>query len=224
MKTIESTPAMTPPPLFERFIPSKAVLLDIAERVLILMVYGQFAVRLMSFNVASLNIGSILLMMSEAIPLFFVLFRKFSANMSHDPFDWTVAIIGSSLPLLILPEASRGPFIPVPISEMIIMLGLCAQIAAKVSLGRSFGIVAANRGVEITGPYRFVRHPMYLGYTMAHIGFLLLMPSVINAILYGLAFFLQVVRLTREERVLNQDPAYRDFAARVRYRLVPGVF
>lgn len=223
MKATEIMP-VAPPPFSERFIHSKAVLLDIAERGLILMVYGQFAVRLMSLTFESLNIGSLLLVMSESIPLFFVLFRKFSENMSRDPFDWTVAIVGSSLPLLILPEASRGPFIPVLAADLIIMLGLCAQIAAKVSLGRSFGIVAANRGVEVSGPYRFVRHPMYLGYTMTHIGFLLLMPSVINAILYGLAFFLQVVRLTREERVLNRDPAYRDFAARVRYRLIPGVF
>jgi protein-S-isoprenylcysteine O-methyltransferase Ste14 len=224
MKIAKAVPFAEGAPPPDRFVPSKALLLDMAERLLIFAIYGQFVVRLLSITFASLNIGSALLVMSESIPLFFLLFRRFSTQVSRDPFDWSVAIIGTTMPLLILPVAANVPLLPALACDAIIMAGLCMQIAAKVSLGRSFGIVAANRGVESSGPYRFVRHPMYLGYTMTHVGFLLLMPSVLNAILYGLAFFLQVIRLLREERVLLHDPLYRTFVDRVHYRLIPGVF
>ncbi len=102
--------------------------------------------------------------------------------------------------------------------------GMFLQITAKVVLGHAFGIIAANRGVKVIGPYRFVRHPMYAGYTMTHIGYLLAMPALSTAILYALALSFQVVRIFREERVLIEDPRYREFAACVRYRLVPGLF
>jgi len=98
------------------------------------------------------------------------------------------------------------------------------QISAKVILGLGFGIIAANRGVKSLGPYRFVRHPMYAGYTLTHIGLLLAMPSLTNAALYSLALGLQISRIYREERILRLDPIYREFASRVRYRLVPYVF
>ena len=223
MKIVETVPLVDAPPPPGHF-PVKALLLDIAERGLIFAIYGQFVVRLLHIAIDSLNIGSVLLIMSESVPLFFLLFRRFTTQVSRDPFDWSVAIVGTTMPLLVLPDPTGAPLLPAIVCDGIITLGLCIQIAAKVSLGRSFGIVAANRGVESTGPYRFVRHPMYLGYTMTHIGFLLMMPSVLNAILYGLAFFLQVVRMLREENVLIQDPAYKAFADHVRYRLLPGVF
>jgi protein-S-isoprenylcysteine O-methyltransferase Ste14 len=224
MKTIETAPIGSRFAIRQRFIPSKAVLLDIVERTLIFTLYGQFAFRLMSLDVAALKLGSTLLVISETIPLFFLLIRRFSTRLSQDPFDWTIALIGASLPLMIVSNSAHGPLAPIPVCDSIIMLGLCIQIAAKVSLGRAFGIVAANRGVETTGPYRFVRHPMYLGYTITHIGFLLLVPPLLNLILYSLALCLQVIRLLREERLLNQDPEYQAFANRVRYRLVPGIF
>ncbi len=82
----------------------------------------------------------------------------------------------------------------------------------------------ANRGVKTRGLYRVVRHPIYAGYTLTHIGFLLGFPSLQNAALYAAVFAIEVMRLLREEAVLKRDPAYVDYAARVRYRLLPGVF
>jgi len=76
----------------------------------------------------------------------------------------------------------------------------------------------------VEGPYRFVRHPMYAGYTITHVGLLLAMPSIINTLLYAAALGLQIVRIQREERILCLDPAYKEFAARVRYRLLPLIY
>jgi protein-S-isoprenylcysteine O-methyltransferase Ste14 len=103
-------------------------------------------------------------------------------------------------------------------------MGLCLQTSAKLILWKSFGIVAANRGVKVAGPYRFIRHPIYAGYVLTHIGFLLGFPSLRNAILYLVALMIQSARLMREERILLQDPAYRAYAARTRYRLLPGLY
>jgi protein-S-isoprenylcysteine O-methyltransferase Ste14 len=104
------------------------------------------------------------------------------------------------------------------------LVGLYVQISAKVFLGRSFGLVAANRGIKVTGPYRIVRHPMYAGYTIIHVGFLLSFPSLWNLVLYSTQLAIQMARLLREELLLNQDQSYRDYAARVRYRLIPMIF
>lgn len=72
--------------------------------------------------------------------------------------------------------------------------------------------------------YRFVRHPMYAGYLAQHIAIALLMPSAFNLAVYAISWWAQVLRLQAEERLLLEDPAYRDYAGKVRYRLLPGIF
>jgi len=84
--------------------------------------------------------------------------------------------------------------------------------------------MAANRGVKRHGPYRLIRHPMYLGYAVTQIGFALLNPVWSNFLIYGAAFGLQIFRLKAEEGLLVQDPIYAAYMQRVRYRLAPGLF
>ena len=54
------------------------------------------------------------------------------------------------------------------LTALISTVGLLFVIAGKITLGRSFGIVPANRGV-VAGPYTLVRHPIYAGYLLSHI-------------------------------------------------------
>ena len=82
----------------------------------------------------------------------------------------------------------------------------------------------ANRGVKLGGPYRYVRHPMYAGYLLCHVAFLLLNPSPWNLVVYALCDGLQVPRILAEERLLCRDGTYAAYRARVRWRLIPGVF
>lgn len=98
------------------------------------------------------------------------------------------------------------------------------QIAAKVVLGRSFGLLPASRGLVTRGPYRVVRHPIYMGYLISHIGFLLSNFSVQNLLVLGALYVAQTVRMLREEAVLGESPEYRAYAAQVRWRIVPFVF
>jgi protein-S-isoprenylcysteine O-methyltransferase Ste14 len=87
--------------------------------------------------------------------------------------------------------------------------------------------IQAERGhrVVTTGPYAYVRHPMYAGALLLFVGIPLLLGSW-----YGLAAVLVIValliaRIVMEERTLTDElPGYREYAARVRWRLAPGVW
>jgi protein-S-isoprenylcysteine O-methyltransferase Ste14 len=207
--------------LFSRKL-SRAKLLGIFERVVVLVVFSHFAfVMLAAFG--KVGVLSLLLLVSESLPVFLVLFRRDANALSDQPVDWLLALMGTTLPLLAVPVATIT-LVPTWLSGSIMLIGLCVQISAKAILGRSFGLIAANRGIKVAGPYRIVRHPMYGGYTIMHVGCLLGFPSLWNLVLYAIQLAIQVARLLREERLLNQDPGYRDYVARVRYRLFPLIF
>jgi protein-S-isoprenylcysteine O-methyltransferase Ste14 len=201
----------------------KAMALDLTERVIVSALCCHFAFRCIRSFTQFLDIEILLLLFSELLPILLILLRKPSATLSDRPLDWFFGLAGTTAVLLITP-ATVDPLIWRPVCFAIIIIGMFTQISAKIALGLSFGIVAANRGVRVGGPYRFVRHPMYAGYTATHVGLLLAMPSIINTLLYAGALGLQIVRIQREERILCLDPAYKEFAARVRYRLLPLIY
>jgi len=165
--------------------------------------------------------SSILLVISESAVLLFLLLRRPTDRISLRPWDWLIAAGGSFVPLLV--TTSAPTFLP-GLGTALLLAGFVMHVGAKLSLNASFGLVAANRGVKRRGMYRLVRHPMYAGYILSHIGFLIARPAWLNAGLYGLELILQVLRIQAEERVLRADPSYRSFAEQVRYRLLPGVY
>jgi protein-S-isoprenylcysteine O-methyltransferase Ste14 len=103
-------------------------------------------------------------------------------------------------------------------------VGLMIVVAGKLTLGRSFGIVPANRGVVTGGPYDIVRHPIYLGYMITHLAFLAAHPLARNLIVIAIADAALVARALVEERTLEKDDRYQAYCRRVSWHLVPGVF
>lgn len=76
-----------------------------------------------------------------------------------------------------------------------------------------------------SGPYRFVRHPGYAGNILPLFGIVLLLGSVWTLIPAALAIIITVIRTVLEDRTLLEElPGYRDYAQRVRYRLIPGIY
>jgi protein-S-isoprenylcysteine O-methyltransferase Ste14 len=218
---------------------SKDLVLDVIERAVVLILFLYFANKMLPrlaglitteiaypellWLAASRNLDAALLVISESLGVFLILTRRSAVTVSTRPLDWALSFIAVNAPLLATPAAASA-FLPSQIATALMFAGMVIQISAKAALWRSYGLVPANRGVKTEGPYHFLRHPMYAGYTLTHIGFLLGFPSLQNLLLYLTVFLIEVARLLREELILNQDPLYRDYATRVRYRLLPGIF
>ena len=85
--------------------------------------------------------------------------------------------------------------------------------------------VARHHHVISSGPYAFVRHPMYSGIMLFFVGVPLLLGSWWGVAIAPAFAVLFAIRARIEERALVEGlPDYADYAARVRYRLVPGVW
>jgi protein-S-isoprenylcysteine O-methyltransferase Ste14 len=85
----------------------------------------------------------------------------------------------------------------------------------------------AERGqaVASSGPYRYVRHPGYVGYTVAALGNALLLGSLWGLVPAAVVGVGMVVRTALEDRTLQEQlEGYKEYAQRVRYRLVPGIW
>jgi protein-S-isoprenylcysteine O-methyltransferase Ste14 len=125
-------------------------------------------------------------------------------------------------PPLVRPVSAAGT--PESFTILVTAFGLMIVVLGKLSLGRSFGLTPANRGVVCSGLYRFVRHPIYLGYLITHIGFVIANPADWNLVLLGIADVALMLRACREEQTLAADATYRDYMHQVRWRVLPGVF
>lgn len=111
-----------------------------------------------------------------------------------------------------------------PTAALLYAGGLLLALWALAALGPAFGIAPARRGLVFSGPYRLVRHPMYLGEILAFSGLILAAPSVPNLLLYAAAWLLTLYRIRVEEALLSADPAYAAYRRRTPYRLVPFLF
>lgn len=76
-----------------------------------------------------------------------------------------------------------------------------------------------------TGPYRFVRHPMYVGVILICVFIPLSLGSLYALIPSALIIILFILRTFQEDRTLHEElPGYKEYAQRVLYRLLPGVW
>jgi protein-S-isoprenylcysteine O-methyltransferase Ste14 len=195
----------------------KNLVMDWGERLILVILFALFAMT----NLRSGDAINAIILLGEALTIYFVLTRRQAISITERPMDWLLAFAGTLLPMVGRPggEAVGGW-----LAGVLLIGGTALALAAKLSLNRRFGIAPANRGVQADWVYALVRHPMYLGYIIAQVGYLLHNPTPRNVVVYGLAWMFQLARIAREERHLMQDPAYQSYAGRVRHRLVPGVY
>ena len=159
----------------------------------------------------------------EAFTAFLFVIRRPPLATSGRPLAWISASVGAFAMLGARPVAHpvAGPFAAF---ELVQLAGFAIVLVALGALGRSFGIVAANRGVKTAGLYSLVRHPAYTGYFISYLGYVAESGSLRNVILLAVGTAAQLVRISEEERMLSFDDAYRGYLERVRRRLIPFVY
>lgn len=113
---------------------------------------------------------------------------------------------------------------PIPVSGAVLSwFGVLLLAWSIRSLGTSFSLVPQRRRLVTGGPYRWVRHPMYLGYLIHDLGAWVIPIGGSAFAIWMLEIALFVSRARLEEHCLHGDPAYAFYAQRVRYRLIPGI-
>lgn len=108
--------------------------------------------------------------------------------------------------------------------SVLVTLSACLSLISLLSIGRLFGFRPALRGLATRGPYRLVRHPMYLAYVLGDLGYNLQEWNVGTALMVMAGWASLLYRIRAEERLLAQDDRWQTYADSVRYRLVPGLW
>lgn len=165
----------------------------------------------------------LLLFVGDTLAVILVLFARRSRDVDRG--IASLLLTGFGTFYFVFVDLGNGlPLIPLSVGESVQIVGISLQVLAKLWLGRSFGLLPAHRGLVVKGPYRIVRHPMYLGYFMNHMGYLACAYSLHNLVVYALLYAIQIGRILKEESLLRGDRAYADYAASVRYRFIPFIF
>lgn len=108
--------------------------------------------------------------------------------------------------------------------SLLTVTGLAWSVWSLVTLGRSFSIVPQARELVQHGPYRLVRHPLYLGELVATLGFVVQGMQPVALAIWLLAVAGQLYRADQEEQVLADSfPGYEAYRQRTA-RLVPGIY
>jgi protein-S-isoprenylcysteine O-methyltransferase Ste14 len=127
----------------------------------------------------------------------------------------TAALLGGFLILGLL-LLDRRTDLPLPVQVaacLLILTGNGCSVYILMRLGRSFSILPESRKLVTSGPYRVVRHPLYLAEAVATLGTMLLFLSPWAVLLVATQMTLQIVRIHYEEKTLDETfPDFKDYA------------
>jgi protein-S-isoprenylcysteine O-methyltransferase Ste14 len=141
--------------------------------------------------------------------------------------DWRAMLSGlgaMALPALMTRAVPSSSGLIYQVAVALEFGGVALSQLARVYMGRAFGVLPANRGIISTGPFRFVRHPVYLGWVLMATGFSLAHPGLRNYAPLIACLLLTLWRIILEEELLGADPEYRSYLLRVRFRMLPGIY
>jgi protein-S-isoprenylcysteine O-methyltransferase Ste14 len=169
------------------------------------------------------KILSLGLLIVNTLLLFLFLTRRESTDISRRVRDWLIPILTVVLSMALRPH----PVINSTYSGVSVTLqciGIIAITISLLSLGRSFGVIPANRGIKDVGFYKIVRHPLYASEMLFYFGFLIGNMSLYNLPIVILILWGQIYRSVSEEQLLSKENSYRDYMDTVKYRMIPGIF
>jgi protein-S-isoprenylcysteine O-methyltransferase Ste14 len=201
----------------------RAVLADIIARVVVGTLFTLLCINLLADFLKTGHITGLMLLASESLVLVFTIVRRRAVLVDRSVGAGAVTLVSLVGPVL-LRVGGAGSLAPDVLTAGISAAGLGLVILGKIALGRSFGLVPANRGVVIKGPYKAMRHPIYAGYLAVHAAFIIANPRLLNIAVLVVADSALIARALIEERVLGHDAAYRAYCERVGWRLMPGLY
>lgn len=200
-----------------------SIVTDLLARAVVIVMFSLLSVNLFGDFLRTGHLTGLLLLASESLVVVLTLVRRRTTLVDRSIAGLVATALSIAGPPM-LRAVDNGNIVPDAVTASVSAVGLLLVIVGKVALGRSFGIAPANRGIVIRGPYLMVRHPIYTGYLLTHLAFLVAHPSLVNAAVILVADGALVIRALIEERVLCADEEYRSYCRRVEWHLVPGVF
>jgi len=192
------------------------------SRIMVATLFFALAWRLLGDFLETNRATDLLLVVGEALVVILTCLRRPASVIDKRPTVRIITAVSMTAPLMSRP-AHVAPLIPEVAAAMLLGVGLLVVVGGKLSLGCSFGLLPANRGVMQRGLYRIVRHPIYLGYLLTHIPFLAAHPSGWNIAVLLAGDATLVIRAFYEEQTLGRDPQYVRYCENVKWRLVPGI-
>ena len=195
---------------------------DFAGRAAISAWFVVFAVQIGAEFVRTGHLTGLLLLVSELLVVVLTVMRRPAVRVDR---AWRTRIVAlaSMVGIPLLRPIGVG-IVPDAATAAVSAAGLLLIIAGKVALGRSFGLMPANRGIVCRGVYRVMRHPIYAGYLVTHAAFLVAHPIGWNLLVLVASDTALLVRAICEERTLARDAEYAGYMTKVRWRVLPGVF
>ncbi|MCK1293033.1 methyltransferase [Bradyrhizobium sp. 30] len=134
------------------------------------------------------------------------------------------AFVGSYLPWTITFFGKTEQALPNLVATACVLIGMIMMLVTIRHLGRSFSLVPQARSVVQSGPYRWIKHPLYLAEEIAILGVVLQYLTPLTVIVLVLHIGVQVCRILYEEGLLRRTcPEYSSYEA-MRWRLVPYVW
>jgi protein-S-isoprenylcysteine O-methyltransferase Ste14 len=134
------------------------------------------------------------------------------------------AFVGTYLPWTIPFFGKTDQALPNLASTACVLIGMIMMLVTIRHLGRSFSLVPQARSVVQTGPYRWIKHPLYLAEEIAVLGVVLKNLTPVTVILLVLHIGVQICRILYEEDLLRRNcPEYSSYEAS-RWRCVPYVW
>jgi protein-S-isoprenylcysteine O-methyltransferase Ste14 len=113
----------------------------------------------------------------------------------------------------------------VGIALAVTLIGVALAVVSAHSLGANFSFGPQGRALVVRGPYRLVRHPIYLAELAMIVGVTVVDPRLVPMLGALVVVVLQLVRIRAEERLLRSTfPGFSRYAAVTRFRLVPLVW
>jgi protein-S-isoprenylcysteine O-methyltransferase Ste14 len=196
---------------------------ELIARTVVGTLFVLLSINLLGDFLRTRHVTGLFLLVSEAMVVVLTIVRRPAGAVDRSSAARIVTVMALVGPPL-LRAVDGAALVRDEFTALVSIVGVCLVISGKLTLGRSFGIVPANRGIVAAGPYLLVRHPIYTGYLITHAAFLVAHPSVWNTAVIVLSDTALVIRALYEERVLQLDERYRDYCDRVGWHLVPGVF